>query len=177
MIDMRLADWNWLDVVAVIGESRQDAWDHHLLVTTTSPPPSPAVNWCSSTTWSKPAERRRDSRGTDPHGGRAGCTAWKSMFGPTVRWEHIERVDLDMCEAQRVGDRPSPEHAPPHASAHPGQARPALADPLSPSSAGTEGAGQLGRETVMRQPARSSASAPRGCLQQPVGAPRRYSAL
>ena len=44
------------------------------------------------------------------------------MSADRVRWEHIQRV-YELCDRNVSGNRAPAQHAPPHAAAHPRQAR------------------------------------------------------
>ena len=125
VVDMRLGDGNGLDVVAAIRESRADARTVILTGYGNIATAVTAVKLGAIDYLSKPADADDIFAALTRTVGERAAPSGKSDVGrPRALGTHPAR--LRNVRAQRLGNRPAAQYAPPHAAAHPRQARPAL---------------------------------------------------
>ncbi len=127
VVDMRLGDGNGLDVISSLHEHNPDAraiilTGYGNIATAVTAVKLGAIDYLS-----KPADaddifaaltRKLDQMAPPPE---------NLMSADRVRWEHIQSsAFMSFATAMSRKNRPSVEHASPHAAAYPGQARSAL---------------------------------------------------
>ena len=125
VVDMRLADGNGLDVISALKRRRPEARGIILtgygnIATAVNAVKLGAVDYLA-----KPADADDVVAALLAHRRQQGRAAGKSDVGrPGALGAHP--AHLRAVRPQRLGDRAPAQHAPPHAAADPGQARPAV---------------------------------------------------
>ena len=122
---MRLGDGNGLDVIADLNERRPDARGIILTGYGNIATAVTAVKLGAFDYLAKPADADEIDAALKATGEAARRAAGEPDVGrPGPLGAHPAR--LRAVRPQRLGDRPPPQHAPPHPAAHPRQARAAL---------------------------------------------------
>ena len=126
MVDLRLEDGNGLDVVAALHQKRPDAravvlTGYGNIATAVTAVKLGAVDYLS-----KPADADDVINALLATGEDKPEPPENPMSADRVRWEHIQRV-YELCDRNVSRDRAPAQHAPPHAAAHPRQARAEIA--------------------------------------------------